>query len=262
MLLPSRGMVKDRVFAIDEVERTTSTQDEVREAARAGAAEGFCCLALEQSAGRGRLGRPWLAPPGTALLASVLLRVSEAAAPGVPFAAGLALRDALEETTGLDVRLKWPNDVMAAAGKLAGLLIEVCPEAARPGQVALIVGAGVNLTVPAFPAGVPGVSLHRLVARPPERRTLLDAWLRRLDSRTRQLERAGLATLLEEWRRCAAGLGGPVRVALPAGVVEGAATGVRDDGALLVTNTDGVTAVLAGDVLLQPHDSATTMRLP
>ncbi|HEX6538607.1 MAG TPA: biotin--[acetyl-CoA-carboxylase] ligase [Candidatus Dormibacteraeota bacterium] len=256
-------MVKDRVFAIQEVGGTTSTQDVVRAAARSGAAEGFCCLALEQSAGRGRLGRPWLAPPGTALLASVLLRVAEAAAPGVPFAAGLALHDALAETAGLETKLKWPNDVLAGGGKLAGLLAEVCPEAATPGQVALIVGAGVNLTLPAFPDGVHGMSLHRLVARPPDRRTLLDAWLQRLHSRTRQLEHAGLAEVLEPWRQCATGIGGPVRVTLPGGVVEGVAAGVRDDGALLVKTREGVIAVVAGDVnLLEPHESSTNMRLP
>jgi len=77
------------------VARTRSTQDVVLQAARDGADEGFCCLAAEQTSGRGRQGREWVAPPGTALLASVLLRRSASVAPGIPFAAGLALVDVL-----------------------------------------------------------------------------------------------------------------------------------------------------------------------
>ncbi|HEY6782093.1 MAG TPA: hypothetical protein VI296_02560, partial [Candidatus Dormibacteraeota bacterium] len=73
------------------VARTRSTQDVVLRAARQGAPEGFTCLAAEQTEGRGRQGRDWIAPTGTALLASVLLRRSPAVATGIPFAAGLAI---------------------------------------------------------------------------------------------------------------------------------------------------------------------------
>src|SRR5207302_65944 len=117
--------------------RVSSTQDVVRAAAREGAAAGFSCLAGEQLAGRGRQGRRWVAPPGSALLASVLLRPSEVAAPGVPIAAGLAVVDALASRYGVEARLKWPNDVIAGGGKLAGLLAEVEPAAAQEGRVAV-----------------------------------------------------------------------------------------------------------------------------
>lgn len=242
-------MVK-RVFALHEVARTTSTQDVVRSAARSGAAAGFCCLAAEQTAGRGRLGRSWMAPPGTAMLASVLLRIAEDAAPGVPFAAGLALRDAVAQTAGVDALLKWPNDLVVQGRKLAGILVELY-SAAPPGEgVAVIAGAGVNLTVPEFPAGIEGVSLATLTAAAPSPRALLEAWLSRLDGRLTALERDGLPSLLSDWRRSAAGLGAPVSVRTPSGVVEGTAVDVRDDGALLVRSAAGLTPVLAGDVQL------------
>lgn len=256
MLLPSRHMVKNRVFAIHAVKRATSTQDVVLRAARSGAAEGFCCLASEQTAGRGRLGRRWVAPPGSAMLASVLVRVPEPAAGGVPFASGLALGKALRETTGLQTELKWPNDVRAAGRKLAGLLAEVCPEAASPGEMAVVVGAGVNLTVPEFPAGVPGVSLDQLVERPPAPRLLLDAWLSQLAASLDRLERDGLPSLLVDWRRQAAGLGRPVRVDVAGTSVAGTADDVRDDGALLVRTSHGIVPVLAGDVHLIELDDA------
>ena len=250
MLLPSGSMVK-RVFAIHHVARTASTQDVVRRAARSGAAEGFCCLADEQTAGRGRLGRAWFAPPGTALLASVLLSVQETAAQGIPFAAGLAMRDAIAATCGVEARLKWPNDLLVGGRKVAGILVEVAPPGtADQGRLALIAGAGVNLTVPSFPAGASGVSLHTVVVVPPRARRLLDAWLVQLDRRSNDLEERGLPALLTEWRRLADGLGAPVCVRTPAGPVEGVAEDLRGDGALLVRTRDGLIPVVAGDVQL------------
>lgn len=245
-------MVK-RVFAIHEVARTTSTQDVVRRAAGTGAAEGFCCLAAEQTAGRGRFGRGWIAAPGTAMLASVLVRTSERAAPGVPFAAGLAMRDAVVEISGVDARLKWPNDLLAGNRKLAGILVERTPGVAGA-PVALIVGAGANLTVSEFPAGAVGVSLNALTDAVPSARRLLEAWLWALDRRLAGLEERGLAALMTDWRRLAAGLGSPVRVRTPSGVVDGVAEDVRDDGSLVVRTRDGVVPVLAGDVELMPAD--------
>ncbi|MBV8528752.1 MAG: biotin--[acetyl-CoA-carboxylase] ligase [Candidatus Dormibacteraeota bacterium] len=248
-------MVK-RVFALHEVARTTSTQDVARNAARSGAAEGFCCLAAEQTAGRGRLGRSWVAPPGTAMLASVLLRTPEVAAPGVPFAAGLSLRDAVAETTGVEAQLKWPNDVLIGGRKLAGILVELCSGAPAGAGVAVIAGAGVNLTVREFPDGIDGVSLHAVTDTVPAPRALLEAWLRHLDARVTALELNGLPGLLGDWRRYAAGLGAAVSVRTPSGVIEGTAVDVRDDGALLIAGRAGVTPVLAGDVQLvqtYPH---------
>lgn len=262
MLLPSDDMVKNRMFLVSRVARTASTQDVVRRAAASGAAEGFCCMAGEQTAGRGRQGRPWLAPPDTALLASVLLHVRNPAVAGVPFAAGLAMADALEATCGLRVGLKWPNDVIVAKRKLAGLLAERCSGAAPPGTSAVVVGAGVNLTVDRFPDGIEAISLHRLVESPPAAARLLDAWLASLDARIEALEHEGLAALLVGWRRHATGLGAPVRVATPAGEIHGVAEGVRDDGALLVRTPDRLVPVLAGDVHLLPGgEGAALMRL-
>ena len=242
-------MVK-RVFAIHEVARTTSTQDVVRRAERSGAEEGFCCIAGEQTAGRGRLDRAWVAPPGTAMLASVLVKTAEAAAQGVPFAAGLGLCDAVTETSGVAARLKWPNDLTVGGRKLAGILVELTRSGDPGDGVAVIVGAGVNLSVSEFPAGLGGVSLHTVAAATPTARALLDCWLRHLDGRLTTLERHGLPALLGDWRRLAAGLGAPVRVRTPFGLVEGVAEDVRDDGALLVATEDGVVPILAGDVEL------------
>ena len=252
MLLPRSHMVKNRSATVRHLARTTSTQDVVRRAALAGAPDGFCCQAEEQTAGRGRQGRSWVAPAGSALLASVLVRVAPPALAAIPFAAGLAVLDALETTCGLAAELKWPNDVLVGGRKLAGLLVELEPAAARDGLEAVIVGLGLNLTVERFPEGANGISLDAAVPTVPASGTLLDAWLQALLRWVRVLETDGAPTVLAAWRVRAAGLGAAVTVTTPGGRVEGVAEDVGEDGALLIRTAAGVVPVLAGDVHIVP----------
>ena len=233
---------------LKRVARTRSTQDIVLHAARSGAAEGLCCLAGEQTAGRGRQGRAWSAPPGSALLVSVLLRRSPAVASGVPFAAGLALVDALAATAGVSAGLKWPNDVLVQGRKLAGILCEVAPTGAQEGRIAIALGLGVNLRVDAYPDGAAGISLHDVVERPPDADTLFRAWIDRLWVRLDTLERGGIPAIVADWRGVAIGLGHAVTVRSGAETLEGVAVDVEDDGALLVRSGDAMHRVLAGDV--------------
>jgi BirA family biotin operon repressor/biotin-[acetyl-CoA-carboxylase] ligase len=233
-------------FRLRRVARTASTQDVVRAAAGAGAPEGFCCVAGEQTAGRGRSGRRWLAPPGTALLVSLLLRRPTSLATGVPLLAGLAVADTLADLAGVSCRVKWPNDVVAGPGKLAGILTEV--EAGG----AIILGVGVNLTVPAFPPDVPGVSLDRLAGAPYSWDAVLAAFLPQLGRRLQQVERDGIRSLRDDWTARAAGLGRPLRAEVGTAVVEGTALGIDDDGALLVATDQGRVRLVAGEVHLCP----------
>lgn len=250
MLLPPDDMVKDRFFSVHRVARTTSTQDLVRRAAARGAPDWYCCVAQEQTAGRGRLGRAWVAPAGTGLLASVLWRSPISVLTGVPFAAGLAVADALHALHGLAPGLKWPNDVLVGGRKLAGVLVEVERAGERERLAAVVTGLGLNLTVPGFPPGVNGVSLHQLVTTPPDADALLHAWLEALAARFDSLQRAGTGAVLDAWRARAVGIGAGVTVATPAGAVNGVAEGIDSEGALLVRTATGLKRVIAGDVLL------------
>lgn len=237
---------------VTRVARTRSTQDVVITAAQDGAAEGFACWAGEQTAGRGRQGREWVAPAGSALLVSVLLRRSPAVAAGVPFAAGLAVVDGLARTCDVGARLKWPNDVLVDGRKLAGILTEVEPASSSPGEVAVVLGLGLNLRVAAFPAGATGISLHEVVEDPPGAEVILGAWAEALWPRIAALEEGGIAAVLTDWRRSSVGLGQAVAVETVSGTIRGVALDVADDGALLVESDGQVHRVLAGDVHLSP----------
>jgi BirA family biotin operon repressor/biotin-[acetyl-CoA-carboxylase] ligase len=136
---------------------TDSTNDRARELALAGAPSGTVVTADEQSAGRGRHGRSWSAPAGSALLCSAILRPLEAHHALLPLAVPLAVCDAAEALAPIECKVKWPNDVWLEERKLAGVLIE-----ARPPEWAVI-GVGMNLSVEddEFPADLrwPATSL-------------------------------------------------------------------------------------------------------
>ncbi len=123
--------------------RTESTNERARELAGAGAPHGTVVTAAEQTAGRGRQGRTWTAPPGRALLYSALLRPLEERHVTLPLAVPLAVCAAAEELRpGIRCRVKWPNDVWLEERKLAGVLIE-----ARPQDGWAVIGIGLNLSI-------------------------------------------------------------------------------------------------------------------
>ena len=148
--------------------------------------EGALVVADHQTAGRGRLGRSWEAPPGTAQLFSVLLRPpSERPAPELSLVAGVAVADTLERLLGLAVQIKWPNDVMLRRRKIAGILAE-----ARDDVVVLGIGINVGQTADQLPdkAG----SIRTLTGRTWDREELLASVLEDLASRYSAWRSGGL----------------------------------------------------------------------
>lgn len=258
-------------------ETLPSTNEWAHSLAEGGVAEGTVVVADAQTAGRGRLGRRWASPPG-GLWFSVILRprlpVDQTALVG--FAAGVAIARAIMETTGVRVRLKWPNDVLVDGRKVAGLLLETgplsgsdrengprgpaaAPGSSLPGPGWLVLGVGINANVApeALPSRphYPATSLQAALGRPVERGRLLRAVLRALARDYAELHAGGGAAVLRRWRAWSETLGKFVRVALArtaAGasqVVEGVAVDVDDAGALLVRTRDGTEVrIVAGDV--------------
>jgi BirA family transcriptional regulator, biotin operon repressor / biotin---[acetyl-CoA-carboxylase] ligase len=153
--------------------------------------EGALVVSDHQTAGRGRLGRSWEAPPGKALLFSILLRPPpERNVPELSLVAGIAVADALERTLDLSVQLKWPNDVMLRRRKVAGCLAEV-----RDGVVVLGIGLNVNQTREELPENAG--SLLTLTGRETDRETLLSALLQDLEARYSAWSEGGLDAVYE-----------------------------------------------------------------
>ena len=153
--------------------------------------EGALVVADHQTAGRGRLGRSWEAPPGTALLFSLLLRPpSERPVPELSLVAGVAVADTVERETGLSTQIKWPNDVMLRRHKVAGVLAE-----AKDDAVVLGIGVNVGQTHEQLPEGAG--SLRTLVGRDWDRETLLTSLLDDLSTRYAQWAAGGLEAVYE-----------------------------------------------------------------
>ena len=153
--------------------------------------EGAIVVADHQTAGRGRLGRTWEAPPGKALLFSTLLRPpAERNIAEISLVAGVAVADALERTLGLAVQLKWPNDVMLRRMKVAGCLAE-----ARDGVVVLGIGVNVNQTREELPPA--GGSVLTLTGRELDREQLLGMILEDLAARYADWREGGLAAVYD-----------------------------------------------------------------
>ena len=243
-LVTADGLWRD----VRVVPQTGLTNADLLEEARAGAAEGLVLVAEEQTAGRGRLGRAWSAPPRAALVFSALLRLSDVP-PGrrgwLPLLTGVAVASAVREQTAVPASLKWPNDVLVADRKLAGILAEAYGDA-------VVVGIGLNVTLSQPELPVPtATSLLIEDAASTDRTALLAAILTEL-ARRFQAWRADPdgADLRADYLRWCATIGRPVRVELPGGaVLTGTAQDVDDAGRLLLRTADGPVPVGAGDVV-------------
>jgi BirA family transcriptional regulator, biotin operon repressor / biotin---[acetyl-CoA-carboxylase] ligase len=242
---------------VEWVEEVDSTNQVLLDRARTGEREGAVLVADHQTAGRGRLGRTWEAPPGSSLLVSVLLRpeLTVAEAHMVTTAAGLAAVGACESVTGLRPTLKWPNDLVVERSdgtrKLAGLLAETVVDGDR--LSALVVGMGLNVN---WPPSLPeelreiATALNHEVGHDVDRQALLEAWVRELDRRYAATGTAsGRSALLEDYRAACGTIGRRVRVEVTGDVVEGAAVDVDDGGRLLVRDHGVEHAVSVGDVV-------------
>jgi BirA family biotin operon repressor/biotin-[acetyl-CoA-carboxylase] ligase len=233
-------------------EQIGSTNDEARRLAEGGAPEGLLVAAETQTAGRGRGGRRWLTPAGTALAFSLVLRPALPAdqAGRLTMLAGIAMCEAIEVVAGLRARLKWPNDLLVNGRKAGGILVESGLLGDRLEYA--ILGIGVNVGQAPSPDQVsfPATSLAAEAGRPIERLKLLRAGLGQLEALYAGLDdgealRAGWAARLD-W------LGEPVVATTAEGEVAGLAEGVAEDGALLIRLDSGaVRRVLAGDVRLR-----------
>ena len=229
-----------------------STQDLARRAAEAGAPEGTLVLADAQGAGRGRLGRPWVSPPGRNLYLSLVLRPPTSCLKALALLAPLAVSRAVEEVTGLRPRIKWPNDILLGPRKLSGVLIDVGLQG-RTVRYALVgIGLNVNLDPSAYPQiAALATSLRAELGGDVSRVEVLAALLNELEGLYLGAQRG--EPVWRWWRERLETVGRWVRVRVGSTVEEGLAEDVAEDGSLLLRRADGSSlAIAAGEVTLAP----------
>lgn len=236
---------------------STNTQLTSRDPPVPGIAE--VLLAEVQTAGRGRRGRSWLAPPGGAVCLSLAWTFPEMPRDvgALSLAIGVCVLRALKAASVENVRLKWPNDVLIDDRKLGGILIELRAESAGP--VSVVVGIGLNVALgealleeiaktglratDLASTAVPGLSRNAIAA------ALIEHCVRGLT----EFEREGLRPFVEEWRRADALRGRDVTVHAAEDGARGLARGIDLSGALLVETPQGLRKFIGGEVSVRPE---------
>lgn len=231
---------------IVRVEAVDSTQTLVFELAAQGAPDGSAVVAGYQREGRGRQGRSWYAPPGTALLTSMLVRppLPLRDLPLYSFVAAVATAEAVERLTGHEPRLKWPNDVLLGDRKVAGILLESRTSPGAPPVVAI--GIGLNLAQRSFPPALAdrATSLALETAREIGVDEALVALLDGFRAWRSRLETAGFGPVRARWLAVAHTIGRRVRM----DGLDGIAVDLAGDGALVVDEGGRRRHVFAGEI--------------
>lgn len=240
---------------LEVLEQIDSTNRLALLRAQEGGRRGHVIVAEQQTAGRGRRGRPWVSPFGCNIYCSVLWEFDGGAAAleGLSLAVGVAVAEALVAIGVPDVGLKWPNDVVWSGRKLAGILLEMVGDAA--GRCQVVVGIGLNVAMVgdtrAASIDQPWIDVFTARGAPVSRNQLLAALLSSLLPALQCFEREGFASARPAWLALDSFFGREVAVHLGDSVVIGVAAGVGEAGALLVDTPQGRQQFHGGEVSLR-----------
>jgi BirA family biotin operon repressor/biotin-[acetyl-CoA-carboxylase] ligase len=242
-------LLQPTILRFDSID---STNLEAMRRARAGAAEGLCIVAREQTQGRGRLDRSWQSPKDAGLYCSVVLRprLEMTSWPLLTLMAALAACDAVMKVCGLRADIKWPNDLCINDRKLCGILAETVDTEIGP---AAVIGIGINLQADSLPATVSDLatSVEAATGALPDDKRLLTELLKAFGERYDLLKspQGGEHTIREWCANSSYAIGRQVRVSLEHDTFEGTTRGLESDGALRVETPSGKTRIVrAGDV--------------
>lgn len=235
-----------RLEIFDDID---STSAEARRRMERGAPPSFYILGLRQSAGYGRRGSQWVQAEGD--VAVTFVTASDAPAERVAewsFIAALAARDALAAfAPEAPLELKWPNDILADGGKIAGLLCEYRP--ARAGEADLAIGVGVNIVSKPQLAEYPAARLLDLIPTAPTPVEFVRTLDVALAARRAQWREGGFAAIRADWLGHATGVGAAIRVRTPAGDIDGVFEDIDRAGALILSTGGERRSIAAGAIL-------------
>ncbi|MDH4069671.1 MAG: biotin--[acetyl-CoA-carboxylase] ligase [Ignavibacteria bacterium] len=238
-----------KIYSFETIDSTNTCG---RAVAACGAPEGTIVIAEEQTEGKGRQGRSWVANPGENLMFSVLLR------PGLPtdqlnlfpFYAAVAVSQGVERETSLRVECKWPNDLLLGGRKFAGILLQGSVDGSSIEY--LVLGIGINVNQSVFPPELDGKATSLLIegGRRIDRMRLLRTILQSLEDHYAQISRSGLDPLLSEWKERTPMLNKPVSVLREGETITGIMKGVTRQGGMVLA-VNGTEQILhAGDVTI------------
>ena len=236
--------------------RVTSTQDKAKEFAEKGLAEGTVIVAETQTHGKGRLARRWVSPRGGIWL-SVILRpeITPMEVPKITMIGSLAAAEAIAELTRLEVKLKWPNDVLIRlipgieSKKVCGVLTEMVSKASQVNYVVTGLGINVNNQIPAT-LRAKAISLKDAMGRNLPKQKLLRKVLEKFDKHYLDFRKQGMGPILKEYKGMSAVLRREVKIECPDRIIEGKALDIDEYGALIVGTEEGKKRVVAGDVTI------------
>jgi len=236
-------------------EETTSTNDVIEKLARDQVKEGAVVFAESQTKGRGRMGRKWISPARKGLWFSILLRpnLTPQEATQLTVASATALRRAIEDTTGVKAKIKWPNDILIGRKKVAGILTELSAELDRVKHIILGIGVDVNLTATEFPQDLRKIatSLKIESGKTISRAELAVKILRELDADYARVCSGKFESVAHEWEEQCGTIGHLVTIQVGDRKINGRAESLDDDGALLLRTEHGtLERVIGGDVTL------------
>ena len=231
---------------------TDSTNIQARRLAEAHAPHGTLVVSDRQDGGKGRRGRSWASPSGVGIWMSLILRpeIAPSSASMLTLAAALAVREGIQEETGLSPLIKWPNDLVLNGKKICGILTEMSTELMEIQYV--ITGIGINVNQREFPSEIrdTATSLSLEAGRSFRRSSLIAAILKAFEKDYAAFLKTGdLSLLLEEYNACLVNRGKEVCILDPSGEYRAVAEGIDESGSLLVTLPDGTRReIISGEV--------------
>ncbi len=234
-----------------------STNNEAKKFASQGAADGTIIVSEEQSTGRGRLSRGWYSPAGKGIWFTIILRPNflPQEAPKCTLMAAVALAKAVKKF-GLDVGIKWPNDILFEGKKIVGILTEMNAEMDRVNYIIIGMGINVNIARDEFPDEIKDIATSFSIMKGERlpRLEILNELLYELENLYEKAQTDGFMPILDEWKKYSVTLGQEVNVIGINETFAGKAVDIDGDGALLVETTEGTRRVLAGDVSIRPRE--------
>jgi BirA family transcriptional regulator, biotin operon repressor / biotin---[acetyl-CoA-carboxylase] ligase len=245
-------------WLIHRYDTVTSTMDVARVLAQFGARDRTVVLSVEQTAGRGRGGRSWRSPAGTAVFCTIILRppITSERLSTLPLLSGVAVAEAIEDVSGCDARLKWPNDVWLGAdqnnAKVAGVLVTSSLHGNAVDFV--LVGIGINVLVESDDLPQGATSIHAATGAAATPDEVFNALLHRFDRAYVDFVRTHGRPSLAGWRARAALLSEVVTVEDGSRSLTGIFSGIDEDGGLLIEEPGHrIQKVVAGDLVRGPR---------